>query len=149
LGDAWTYEPYEAFDVTMPDGTVASYGRISRTGVSWDNEFQVFKLQSDVEEFSTRTEDISMDFDFVHSSLLPIPCNADYSAVFTPRDINVWCSRLFLGDADGFGIVYYQDVDSIVYWANEAAYRWGLRGFALWSLGQEDLRLWEYLPKQI
>jgi len=149
LGDAWTYEPYEAFDVTMPDGTVASYGRISRTGVSWDNEFQVFKLQSDVEESSTRTEDISMDYDFVHSSLLPIPCNADYSAVFTPRDINVWCSRLFLGDADGFGIVYYQDVDSIVYWTNEAAYRWGLRGFALWSLGQEDLRLWEYLPKQI
>jgi hypothetical protein len=149
LGDAWTYEPYEAFDVTMPDGTVASYGRISRTGVSWDNEFQVFKLQSDVEESSTRTEDISMDYDFVHSSLLPIPCNADYSAVFTPCDINVWCSRLFLGDADGFGIVYYQDVDSIVYWTNEAAYRWGLRGFALWSLGQEDLRLWEYLPKQI
>jgi hypothetical protein len=149
LGDAWTYEPYEAFDVTMPDGTVTSYGRISRTGVTWDSEFQVFTLQNDVEEPSTRTEDISMDYDFVHSALLSIPCNADYAAAFTPTDINVWCSRLFLGDSDGFGIVYYQDVDSLVYWSNEAAYRWGLRGFALWSLGQEDLRLWEALPKQI
>ena len=148
LGDAWTYEPYEAFDVTLPDASTESYGRISRTGVTWDGEFQVFTLQNDVEEISTRSEDISMDYDFVHSTLLNIPCNADYTAVFTPKDINVWCSRLFLGDADGFGIVYYQDVDSLVYWANEAAYRWGLRGFALWSLGQEDLRLWTALPKQ-
>lgn len=66
-----------------------------------------------------------------------------------PRDINVWTARLFLGDADGFSILYYQDVDSLVYWANEAAYRWGLRGIAIWSLGQEDMRLWEVMPKQI
>jgi hypothetical protein len=148
LGDAWTYELYEAFDMTMPNGTTETYGRIARSNVTWDSEFEVFTLSSDVEESSTRNEDISMDYDFVHSAMLYIPCNADYTAKFTPRDINVWCSRIFLGDGDGFGIVYYQDVDSIVYWANEAAYRWGLRGFALWSLGQEDLRLWEALPKQ-
>lgn len=149
LGDAWTYEPYEAFDVHMPDGTSVSYGRIPRAGVAWDSEFGVFTLLSDVEESSTRSEDISMDYDFYHSGLLQIPCNADYSAKVVPRDINVWISRLFLGDADGFSILYYQDVDSIVYWSNEAAYRWGLRGIAIWSLGQEDLRLWEALPKQI
>jgi len=148
LGDAWTYEPYEAFDVTMPDGAATSYGRIARSGVTWDNEFEVFTLLNNVEETSTRSEDISMDYDFYHSVLLAIPCNGDYAATFTPRDINVWCSRLFLGDSEGFGIVYYQDVDSLIYWGNEAAYRWGLRGFALWSLGQEDLRLWEALPKQ-
>lgn len=42
----------------------------------------------------------------------------------------------------------YQDVDSLIYWANQAAYRWGLRGMCMWSLGQEDMRLWEWLPKQ-
>lgn len=66
-----------------------------------------------------------------------------------PRDINVWIVRLLLGDADGFSILYYSDADSLIYWANEAAYRWKLRGFALWSLGQEDMRLWEALPKQV
>jgi hypothetical protein len=149
LGEAWVYEPYEAFDVTMPDGTTTNYGRIARSGVVWDNEFEVFTLQNNVEETSTRSDDISMDYDFYHSALLAVPCNADYQAVFTPRDINVWCSRLFLGDSEGFGIVYYQDVDSLVYWANQAAYRWNLRGFALWSLGQEDTRLWEALPRQV
>jgi hypothetical protein len=120
LGDAWTYEPYEAFDVRMPDGTTKSYGRISRSGVTWDNEFQVFTLASDVEELSTRSEDISMDYDFFHSDIIRVACGGNYTAAVIPRDINVWISRLFLGDSDGFCIVYYQDVDSMVYWAKRS-----------------------------
>lgn len=149
LGDAWTYEPYERFDVTFPDGSVVEYGRIERDYAEWDEEFQVFTLTSDVEEISTRSEDISLDYEFYHSDLLALECGNDYTVTVTPKDINVWVSRLFLGDADGFSILYYQDVDSLVYWANEAAYRWKLRGIAIWSLGQEDMRLWEALPKQI
>lgn len=149
LGDAWTYEPYERFDVEMPDGTSASFGRIARSNCSWDEEFQVFTLTADVEETATRSESISLDYDFFHSSLLALSCGGNYTAKIIPRDINIWISRLFLGDADGFSILYYQDVDSLVYWANQAAYRWKLRGMCMWSLGQEDMRLWEYLPKQI
>jgi len=149
LGDAWTYEPYEAFDVAMPDGTIKGFGRIPRSGVTWDEEFQVFSVNSDVEETATRGEDISLDYDFFHSDLLQIACGGDYAAKVIPKDINVWIARLFLGDADGFSILYYQDVDSLVYWANEAAYRWKLRGIAIWSLGQEDMRLWEALPKRV
>ena len=43
----------------------------------------------------------------------------------------------------------YSDVDSIVYWANEAAYTYGVSGIAIWSLGQEDVRLWDSMPDQI
>jgi hypothetical protein len=149
LGDAWVYEPYERFDAELPDGTTASFGRLSRTGVTWDEEFQVFSVNSDVEEPATRSEDISLDYDFFHSQLLALSCGNDYEVKIIPKDVNIWISRLFLGDADGFSILYYQDVDSLVYWANEAAYRWKLRGIAIWSLGQEDMRLWEALPKQI
>ena len=148
-GDAWAYEPYECFDVVYPDGVRTSFGRIARSDVTWDEEFQIFSVNSDVDEGSTRSEDISLDYDFFHSHLLEISCGNDYTAKVIPRDINVWTARLFLGDADGFSILYYQDVDSLVYWANEAAYRWGLRGIAIWSLGQEDMRLWEVMPKQI
>ena len=148
-GDAWAYEPYECFDVAYPDGRRTSFGRIARSGVTWDEEFQVFSVNSDIEETATRSEEISLDYDFFHSHLLALSCGQNYTARIVPRDINVWISRLFLGDADGFSILYYQDVDSLVYWANEAAYRWKLRGIAIWSLGQEDMRLWEALPKQV
>lgn len=47
LGDAWTYEPYERFDVIMPDGSTKSYGRISRSNCTWDSKFQVFTLTAD------------------------------------------------------------------------------------------------------
>src|SRR5690625_7239706 len=56
LGDAWTYEPYESVDITFPNGNTVEFGRISRTNVTWDNEFQVFKVNNDVEEISTRNE---------------------------------------------------------------------------------------------
>ncbi len=144
LGDAWVYEPYERFDVLMPDGAFKTYGRIARSNCSWDEEFQVFALTADLEESATRSESISLDYDFFHSDIMPsIQCGNDYKTTIIPRDINIWISRLFLGDGDGFSILYYQDVDSLVYWANEAAYRWKLRGMCMWSLGQEDLRLWE------
>lgn len=32
---------------------------------------------------------------------------------------------------------------------DDVEYRWKLRGMCMWSLGQEDLRLWEWLPKQV
>ena len=149
MGDAWTYEPYECFDVVMPDGTTSSFGRISRSNCSWNSEFQVFTLNADVEESATRSDDISLEYDFFHSHVMTsLKCGNDYSVKIIPRDINIWISRLFLGDSDGFSILYFQDVDSLVYWANEAAYRWKLKGMCMWSLGQEDLRLWEHLPKQ-
>lgn len=147
-GDAWAYEPYESFLVEYPDGVRQTFGRIARSGVTWDEEFQVFSVNSDVEETATRSEDISLDYDFFHSHIMALACGGDYPVRIIPQDINVWTARLFLGDADGFSILYYQDVDSLVYWANEAAYRWKLRGIAIWSLGQEDMRLWEALPKQ-
>ena len=94
------------------------------------------------------SEDISLDYEFYHSHIMPLECGNDYTAKIIPRDINIWISRLFLGDSDGFSILYYQDVDSLIYWANQAAYRWKLRGMCMWSLGQEDMRIWEWLPNQ-
>lgn len=108
----------------------------------WDDEFQLFTVNSDVEETSTRSEDISLDYEFFHSdTMTAVKCGNDYPVKITPRDINIWISRLFLGDADGFSILYYQDVDSLIYWANQAAYRWKLRRMCMWSHGQEDMRL--------
>jgi hypothetical protein len=82
-----------------------------------------------------------MDYDFVHSAMLYIPCNADYTAKFTPRDINVWCSRVFLGD----GMVL--ELSTTKTWTRLSTGQMkrhtdgGCVVFALWSLGQEDLRL--------
>lgn len=79
MGDAWTYEPYERFDVTFPDDTIAQYGRIIRSNCTWDDEFQVFTLTSDIEGSDTRSESISMDYEFYHSEQLDLECGNDYT----------------------------------------------------------------------
>lgn len=43
-GNARAYEPYECFDVAYPDGQRTSFGRIAHSGVTWDEEFQVFSV---------------------------------------------------------------------------------------------------------
>ena len=99
LGDAWTYEPYERFDVVMPDGSYESFGRIERSNAEWDEEFQVFTLTADMEEIDTRTEDITLNYDFFHSKIMPsVKCGNDYTAKIIPKDIDIWLVRLFLGD---------------------------------------------------
>ena len=59
--------------MVYPDGVRTSFGRIARSGVTWDEEFQIFSVNSDVDEGSTRSEDISLDYDFFHSHLLEFP----------------------------------------------------------------------------
>lgn len=62
----------------------------------------MFTVGSDVEELATRSEDISMDYDFFHSDIIRVACGGDYSAVVTPRDINVWMDKMAIGlEKDG------------------------------------------------
>lgn len=43
LGDAWTYEPYERFDVEMPDGTSASFGSHVHRGICRKNSLRLMR----------------------------------------------------------------------------------------------------------
>lgn len=63
--------------MVMPDGTETSFGRIERSNCTWDEEFQVFTLTSDVDESSTRDESISLDYEFYHSHIMPLECGND------------------------------------------------------------------------
>ena len=80
------YEPYECFNITFPDGKQTTFGRCTRTGISWDNEFELFRVNSDVEEISTRSQDISMDYDFFHSHEISLECGNDYEMKVVPHD---------------------------------------------------------------
>lgn len=86
-----------------------------------------------MEEISTRSEDISIDYDFFHSNEMLLECGNDYEMKVVPYDLNAWLSRMYLGDADGFSIMYYSDVDSIVYWAND---------IHLWRVWDSHMESW-------
>lgn len=143
IGDGWWYQPREALTVRFGNHTW-TVGRIPRTGVKWDHSRNIFRPLTDVEEITTRTTDISPDWDFDHQPI-PISLGETRHVTIRPLDIGCWLGRIFLCDAQGASILHYSDVESTAYWINRATYDYHLDGFALWALGQEDLRLWERL----
>lgn len=145
IGSGWWYEPYECYDMTVL-GQTTRLGRAERTGVTWDDELQFFRVNDDVNEITTRTEDLSLDYDFQYLGRMSILKGKEYTdipVVYKPVDINIRHMRTYIGDADGFGIMYYEDADVLQYWYNRALYEYGIRGMCMWSLGQEDCRIWE------
>lgn len=150
IGSGWWYEPYECYEVTVL-GQATRLGRVERTGVTWDEELQLFKVDSDINEIDTRTEDLSLDYDFQYLGRMPILKGKEYQdipVVYKPIDINIRHMRTYIGDADGFGIMYYEDADVLQYWYNRTLYEYGIRGMCMWSLGQEDCRIWERIERK-
>lgn len=141
LGDGWWYMPREAIEVTV-NGTSKTLGRIPRSGVTWDSKNR-FKPNTDVEERSTREKSISLDWAFEHFKDVPILPGASTEVVIKPLDHDLWIGRLTLGDRDGFSIAYWSDAETINHWRGRAVHDWKLQGIAMWSLGQEDVRMWE------
>lgn len=62
-----------------------------------------------------------------------------------PLDVGCWLGRVFLCDSDGASVLWYTDAEHTRWRADRAGFEWGLAGFALWALGQEAVRLWEYM----
>lgn len=152
--DSYWYYPQEALDVTLPDGTIQTLGRIPRSGVTWDDRWEYFKLTSG-EESDTRTAGsnglpttISSTWDYLHSEVFALKGPGHQQVQAKVRDIGVWLSYLFLGDADGFSIAVFPDAETVIKIEDIAAYEFGIKGIGLWDIGMEDERLWSMLVSQ-
>lgn len=143
LGDGWLYQPREAVQVQIGSET-RTLGRIPRTGIQWD-AFGRFRPTSDVDEPETRTGSISLDWVYEHWVPAPFVTDQNARVRVIPTDHDVWLGRLMVMDRDGGLIVYFSDAQTITHWRARAVNEWGLAGIALWTLGQEDVRLWEAL----
>jgi spore germination protein YaaH len=141
IGDGWWYQQREAVAVQLGDWQW-TLGRVPRHDVIWDDAGR-FRPINDVEESATRSQDISMDWEFFHIPDFPITLGQSKSLIIRPLDVDCWLGRIFLCDGAGAQIAWYSDATYLAGWMDEARYRWGLQGVALWTLGQEDVRLYE------
>lgn len=147
-GDAYWMQPQEAITVQTPAGT-ETLGRISRSGVTWDDTWGFFKVPDGTEEINTRTGSnttISKDFDYENSQQISLL--SDIPITIAETDISVWLKRVFLCDIDGASIAYYCDLNYFRYWADQAEDQWNLNGTAMWQLGLEDPKIFPYIPDQ-
>jgi len=146
VGDSYWYMPQEAVKIDF-GGQWHTLGRLSRIGVTWDDYWGYFYLESG-EEIDTRVESISSEWDYQSSTAVAV-AEGDYNVQVSFLDSGVWLSNLFIGDANGFSIMYYSDTNNYFTLMNMAKHNWQLKGYGVWALGMEDPRIWEYLPKKM
>lgn len=103
LGDGWWYQPREAVEIEI-DSQTWTVGRIRRTGVVWDAAGR-FRPITDVEESSTRTQAISLDWPYGHITPSPLATTKTSIVTVRPIDVDVWLGRIFACDAQGVRIL--------------------------------------------
>lgn len=139
--DAW--EPMEKLEIVV-DGIVYPTGEIPRT-VGYDE--YGFIQYSGVDEKSTRTSEtsgVSLDYEFNLAFMPSFVGKKDIAVRLV--DAGVWYSTLYLGDANGCSIIWAGDADSFVNTMNRAVGLHGAKGIGMWTLGQEDPRVFEMVP---
>ncbi|WP_427036512.1 hypothetical protein [Cytobacillus pseudoceanisediminis] len=146
--DRW--ETLEKFEVIV-DGQRKEFGRINRTGYSYD-EFG-YLIYSGLTEKETRDPDQFFEEDATKVSLdyevTVIDWNGWQGAKdiqIKLRDAGVWFGELLIGDKEGMSIIWAGDAWSFLDTMNMAVNEYGAKGIGLWAMGQEDPKVWELVP---
>ena len=154
LNDAWRYMPREKYSIEVRDssGRVllanSNIGQLTRTGVTYEDVFGSFVVNSNIEEDQTREVTISKDWDYFRTNEVTLP-PGDYEITYQAQDIGIWFHAAYICDADGASIAYFNDNSTIIEFMNQAKWRWGLAGTGFWVLGNEDESLFTYLPSHV
>jgi spore germination protein YaaH len=152
LGIATTdrWETMEKFEVSV-DGTTKEFGRINRTGISYD-EFG-YLIYSGLDETSTRDATQFFDEDTTAVSLDYEVTVFDWNSwqgakelKIKLRDAGVWFGELLIGDKEGMSVIWAGDAWSFLDVMNRAVNDYGAKGIGLWAMGQEDPKVWELIP---
>ena len=145
LGDGWLYQPREAVQAEV-NGESYVLGRIPREGITWDTGTpNTFRPVEDVDEDETREKAISLDWEFGHWPGVPLVTDSRQMLKIIPLDHDTWLGKIQVMDKKRSNIVYFTDQDTIAYWRAQASGQWALSGIALWTVGQEDVRVWDSL----
>lgn len=151
IGTTDRWETLEKFEVIV-DGTTREFGRINRTGYSYD-EFG-YLIYSGLNEKSIRDstqypfeEDatkVSLDYEVTVFDWASWQGRKDVKIKLC--DAGVWFGELLIGDKEGMSVIWAGDAWSFLDVMNMAVNDYGAKGIGLWAMGQEDPKVWELVP---
>lgn len=144
--DAHNMYTQECISVVTPAGD-ETLGRIERQVSSYDSFWNTLYINSGQEEKQTRTEEISSDWDYLHTK--EFTASGDFDVEINFDDIGFWLKSVYLCDKNGSSIAFYNDISSYMYWFNECTNKYKLKGAAIWCTGEENPLIYKYLDKEV
>lgn len=160
--DRW--ETMEKFEIEV-DGEVRDYGRISRSGYEFDRYgYLIYTGMDERETRDSEPEEGSEAPENDQGSALsyePDQVSLDYEITVSEweawqgekeiklrlSDAGVWFGQALIGDREGMSILWVGDAESFMRTMNIAVNDYGLKGVGLWTMGYEDPRMFEMIPK--
>lgn len=151
IGTTERWETLEKFEVEI-DGQSKEYGRINRTGYTYD-EYGYLEY-SGLNEVETRdaiqpifSEDsyaVSLDYEYIVIDQPGWEGRKDVTIKL--KDAGVWFGELLIGDKEGMSIIWAGDAWSFLDVMNIAVSEYGAKGIGLWTMGQQDPKVFDLIP---
>lgn len=137
------YEPLEKVQVEV-DGKIYKYGEVPRT-IGYDEYGYLNYSGLDINSTEIEKEDWEEDY-----KNLPLATVESWNGRKPIRvqmtDAGIWFKQFFIGDSEGFSVAYNSDFIGFVE-TTKLLYQYGCRGVAMWTIGQEDPLIFNYLPE--
>lgn len=147
--DRW--ETMEKFEVTI-DGKTYNLGRINRTGYQYDEYGYLIysgldeKITRDKEQYPFEEDSSAVSLDYEVTVIEVDSWEGSKEITLKFRDAGVWFGELLIGDRNGMSVIWTGDAWSFLNVLNLACGEYGAKGIGLWTMGQEDPKIWQLVP---
>ncbi|WP_283746284.1 MULTISPECIES: hypothetical protein [Bacillus cereus group] len=146
--DKW--DLMEKFEVEV-DGQRKVFGAIPRSNHTIDPNFGYLNYSGLDERNDTRDKlpdgtapSIPLDYEFFITNISGFEGTKDIKV--TLLDAGIWFNYLYVVDAEGGSVTWVGDAYSFIDSMNRAVDVYGAKGIGLWTMGQEDPRVFEMIP---
>jgi spore germination protein YaaH len=137
------YEPLEKVEVEV-DGKKYVYGEVPRS-VGYD-EYGYLKY-SGLDIKSTEITEQKWSTDYLNEPLAVVPSWTGRKYIkLKMLDAGIWVTYLYIGDTEGFSVSWNSDREGFIR-TSDLINKYKCRGVAMWTMGQEDPLIYEYIPK--
>ncbi|MED4126301.1 glycoside hydrolase [Halalkalibacterium halodurans] len=133
------YEPMEKVSVIVDGQEISS--------LEEDRPYQYDELGYYIHTgFETDETNIDISNDYVNLPIATVPSwRGAKNVTIRLADAGVWLRRFYVGDAKGYSIAWNSDLEGFITTLGMIN-DYGCRGVAMWTMGQEDPRVFTYLP---
>lgn len=142
------YEPLEKMEVEV-DEAIYQFGEVQRVdaeGNSISYDEYGYLIYSGLDILETEPEDLEWSTDYENKPLAKHPSWIGNKPIrVRMTDAGIWFSLFYIGDAEGFSVAYNSDLIGFIE-TTKIILDYQCKGVAMWTMGQEDPLVFEYLP---
>ncbi|AHJ88618.1 minor tail protein [Geobacillus phage GBK2] len=139
------FEPMEKLEVEV-DGVKYPFGEVQRNVPYDEFGYLIFSgFPEDITQTEITPEAWNLDYRNLQIAQVPAWIGTKQVKIYM-KDPGVWLRRFYIGDKEGYSVAYNSDKVGFIK-TSQMVLNYGCKGIALWTLGQEDPTIFDYIPK--